>query len=75
MIRIPCPTIYCEGAVGYAPHQDSQGDGVWAMSYTEWVPEEQDCNCEHNEEQARWLDAQLDIAICDYVPDDSWMDP
>ena len=74
MIRIPCPTIYCGGSVGYAAHQDSQGDGVWSTSYTTWEPTEQDCACEHNGEQEMWLDAQLDIAIADYEPDYSWME-
>ncbi len=75
MIRIPCPTIYCDGSAEYTEQQDSQGVDGWAQSYTYWEPSGSDCDHEYNEEQTRWLDAQLDIAAANYVPDYSWMDP
>ena len=75
MISIPCPEMYCGEPVEFEPHQDSQGVDGWATTFTFWEMFGSGCGHQFNEVQHAWLDAQLDIAIADYEPDYSRMEP
>lgn len=75
MIKLPCPTIYCDGEVEYVEQHDSQGVDGWAMSFTYWEMENTTCDHEYNIEQGELLDKLLDERLKDYVPDYSWGEP